>query len=177
MLIAGKHGQGLRVHVEFLGRHLDPSFLEGDFQVCPKIGFISARRDIDRPHGFFDEGLTLRPLMPSVPLTKSLPSGTWTSTPRIPFAVGDRRCRRNRTSEMALALAEESRFMATPEEVDAASPLMAASLMVARLTTGSNVSEFRWSRHNPMLGPDSHLVEQGVPNTPGWGATVRHNWD
>ncbi len=44
---------------------------------------------------------------------------------------------------MALALAQESCFMATPQDVDAASPLMAALFMVARITIGSNVSDFR----------------------------------
>lgn len=141
MLWASENGQGFGVRVEFLGRHLDPSFSEGDLQVRPKIGFIPARPDIDSPHGFFDEGLTLRPLVPYVLLTKSLPSGARTCTPRLPLTVGDRRCRRHRTSGMALALAQERCCVARPEDVGAASPLVATLFMVTGLTARCDISK------------------------------------
>ncbi len=78
MLWTSVNGQGLGVHVEFLGRHFDPSPSKGDSQISSEVSLLPARRDIDTPHNFFDEGPTLLTLTPYVLLKKSPSSGTWT---------------------------------------------------------------------------------------------------
>jgi hypothetical protein len=60
----------------------------------------------------------------------------------------DGRCRRHGTPGMALALTQESRFVARLEDVAACSPLMSALVVEARFTIGSNVSEFLSWRHD-----------------------------